>query len=121
MITGNHRLTPRALLFAVAVLLLLAPACGDGVGNEGDLVGGPCRDSQDCADICLTGSDFPEGTCSIPCRFDEDCPGGTACIDEDGGVCLLLCHFDTDCRHGYECDDESRKGHPGNAAVCIED
>ena len=107
-------------LFALS--LLFAAACGgDGVGNDGDLVGGPCRDSADCADFCVTGGDFPDGTCTTSCNSDTDCPSGTACIDTEGGICLLLCNFDEDCRRGYDCEDESRRGHPGDATVCIDD
>lgn len=120
IVTSAFRIRVLSLL-AACTALLIASGCGGGVGNDGDLVGGSCRDSDDCAEFCATGSDFPEGTCTVSCRDDVDCPSGTACIDEDGGVCLLLCNFDTDCRRGYECDDESRQGHPGDASVCIED
>jgi hypothetical protein len=96
---------------------------GGGVGNDGDVVGGPCSSNADCArgSECATGGDFPGGTCTVRCVDDRDCPGGTACIDESGGICLLLCDFDTDCRIGYECDDQSRRGHSGSATVCIDD
>lgn len=112
-------ISARALTLALA--LLLVGACGGGVGNEGDLVGGPCQTDRDCAEGCVTGGDFPGGTCTVRCRDDHDCPSGTACIDEEGGICLLLCHFDTDCRIGYSCDDKSREGHSGKATVCIDD
>jgi hypothetical protein len=101
---------------------LLAAGCDGGVGNDGYVVGGPCRDDLDCArgSFCARGGDFPGGTCAVPCRDDFDCPGGTACISKEGGICLLLCHFDTDCRREYRCKDESRRGHSGSATVCID-
>jgi hypothetical protein len=96
--------------------------CGDGVGNAGDVVGGPCHDDRDCArgSFCATGGDFPSGTCTVACNDDRDCPSSTACIDKQGGICLLLCNFDADCRHGYQCNDESRRGASGSATVCID-
>lgn len=109
-----------AMAFGCSVALT---GCGGGgVGNSGDVVGGPCSQDAQCApgSRCVTGGDFPDGTCTVVCADDRDCPGGTACIDEEGGVCLLLCDFDTDCRHGYECDDQSRRGHSGSATVCID-
>jgi hypothetical protein len=100
----------------------LAGCGGDGVGNTGDVVGGPCQDDNDCArgSECATGGDFPGGTCTVRCFDDRDCPSGTACIDTSGGICLLLCDFDTDCRLGHECSDESRQGASGSASVCID-
>lgn len=122
MMTSSGRPGQNPRVLVVFLGLMLATACGgNSVGNDGDLVGGSCRDSGNCADICLSGGDWPEGMCSVACRDDFDCPSETACIDDEGGVCLLLCDFDTDCRRGYECDDESRRGHPGNATVCVKD
>ena len=46
----------------------------------GDLVGGPCHDDHDCVEECVTGGDFPSGTCTVPCNDDHDCPSGTQCI-----------------------------------------
>jgi hypothetical protein len=116
--SSASRLAQLLILFG---LILLLGACGSGVGNEGDLVGGPCRDDRECARTCVTGGDFPDGTCTVACNDDFDCPSGTACIDKEGGICLLLCNFDSDCRRGYECEDESRRGHSGKATVCIDD
>jgi hypothetical protein len=103
--------------------VLLVTACGgDSVGNDGSLVGGACRDSEDCASdsFCVRGGDFPGGTCTLECRDDRDCPAGTACIDKEGGICLLLCDFDTDCRRDYDCKAQDRRGHSGDASVCID-
>lgn len=100
--------------------LFLATACNGGVGNDGDLVGGPCDHDRECVEECLGGKDFPDGTCSVACKDDYDCPGGTVCIDKQGGVCLLTCEVDSDCRGGYSCRDEDRKGAGGKAGVCID-
>jgi hypothetical protein len=112
-----------SVALALAASLILVTGCGGGVGNDGPVVGGPCAANIDCAQgsMCVTGGDFPGGTCTVACRNDDDCPGGTACIDKEGGICLLLCHFDEDCRPGYDCDDEDRRGHSGKATVCIDD
>jgi len=92
---------------------------GGAVGFEGELVGGPCGDDRDCVEDCLRGKDHPHGTCSVPCRDDHDCPEDTRCIDEDGGMCLLPCDIDDHCRADYECRDAGRRGHSGDAAVCL--
>lgn len=109
-------------LMMILGVCLMALGCGSGVGNEGDVVGGACNGDADCAggSRCLTGGDFPGGTCSVICESDADCPSATACIDKMGGVCLILCSFDDDCRRGYECEDESRRGAAGSATVCID-
>ena len=93
---------------------------GFGVGNQGEVVGGPCRDGVDCDDesFCSGDSDFPDGMCTIECRDDLDCPNGTACVDRDSGVCALLCNFDEDCRRPYDCKETSRHGHSGDVTAC---
>jgi hypothetical protein len=91
---------------------------GEGVGHQGELVGGPCRDDGDCVERCLEGGRYPSGTCSADCDDDLDCPDGAWCVDHDGGVCLLGCEHDDDCRAGYECDDLERRGSPGDVLAC---
>lgn len=108
------------LVLAVGLMLSLS-ACGDPVSEDSSTVGGPCTSNDDCKEICLTGSDWPGGMCTLSCRDDADCPGGSACIDEERGVCLMECRGDEDCPSGYECDDEDRKGHRGKIHVCMED
>lgn len=111
----------RAVVMALTTLLA---ACGDdgpsGVGNEGDVVGGPCEGSGDCADgsECLSDGDFPGGMCTVACSSDADCPEGSLCVSSDGGTCLLPCNDDADCRDGYECDDRSREEGDGTVDVC---
>ncbi|MCA9669494.1 MAG: hypothetical protein KC503_28060 [Myxococcales bacterium] len=109
---------------AAAVMLLAvasAPACGgDSVGNQGLTVGGSCANDRDCDQKCLTGGDFPQGTCSVRCSNDAQCPGGTACVDKDGGYCLLTCDFSSDCRGGYTCKGKKRVDKSGEVLVCIE-
>ena len=94
--------------------------CG-GVGFDSDLVGGPCLDDRDCMDRCLRGGDYPDGTCTVSCSDDVDCPDSTWCVDKAGGVCLLGCGRDDDCRPGYDCKDVKREHGGGDAAVCIRD
>lgn len=107
-------------LFGCLLAFSLATACGnDGVGNDGAYVGGSCQDDRDCDEECLRGGDFPDGTCSVSCKVDDDCPSGTYCIDKEGGQCLLSCDRPADCRGGYTCKGENNKGHSGESLVCI--
>ena len=93
-------------------------------------IGGVCDSPGDCtyADaVCL--SDFPSGTCSLPC--DTSCPDRegphafTACVDlgATGRRCLPRCDFTLfpdGCREGYACE---RRPHPTGAGadrwVCL--
>lgn len=102
--------------------LLWIAACGDDefVGPYG-LVGGPCGDAFDCAPglDCERGGDFPQGTCTLPCRGHYDCPVGTACADVAGGVCLVACSTKFDCRVGYDCKAKRSRGGGGESLVCV--
>jgi hypothetical protein len=105
----------------VLAFFLGALACHpmDDVGWGSALVGGECGHDHDCFDQCVTGKDFPDGTCTVSCSNDAECPRGTPCVDRAGGVCLLPCGHDDDCRPGYDCIDVQRKGHGGETLVCI--
>ena len=109
-----------AFTLGFAISFGLGACANHEVGNNSDYVGGPCESDSDCIEECAQGGSFPGGTCTVPCSDDDDCPDGTSCIDRMGGVCLLDCGGDGDCRGGYECSAESRKGHGGEAQVCIE-
>lgn len=118
----DHRST-FTLLLALALALVGCHQCGHGaeVGGDGGLVGGDCKKNKECVDECLGGSKFPNGTCSVPCDGDGDCPEFTRCIEVEGGMCLLDCDADDECRPGYGCHDQERHGHDGVALVCIDD
>ena len=105
------------------LLVVLAAACGgdDDVGWEGTLVGGPCEGDEDCDGECARGDDFPDGTCTVFCDGDEDCPAGTSCIDREDGICLLACELPDDCPRGYGCEGVENRGHGGDSLVCIGD
>jgi hypothetical protein len=113
----------RVLLFIMVCLGGVA-GCGDdgtsGVGTEGDVVGGPCTDTSECADgsTCLDEGDFPGGTCTVACDDDADCPAGSLCISSEGGVCLLPCDSKDECREGYECEGKSKQNGEGDSKVC---
>lgn len=112
----------RFLMMIVLTLGLTGlAACGDGVGNDGDLVGGPCIDNGDCEERCLSGGDYPQGTCTVSCATDRDCPDGTYCIEEGGGTCMLGCSLPSDCRGGYTCKGKTNNGHGGDSLVCFLD
>jgi len=113
----------------LALALPLLAACGDdgssggnadGIGNEGDVVGGPCDASSACADgsECITSGDFPGGMCTVNCSTDADCPDGTYCISNEGGICMLPCDSKADCRDGFQCEGKSREEGAGEKKVC---
>lgn len=113
--------TRRPLFGLMTVAMLAAPlwlwaACGD----DGDLVGNPCRDDRDCdADArCFKGGDFPDGQCSVYCRDSRDCPSDSVCVDKNGGYCAWICRDDRDCRPGYACKFEDERGAPDKSRVC---
>lgn len=112
----------RAAVALAAVLAL--NGCGNGVGNDGAVVGGDCVVSGECHvdSRCLTGASFPGGYCSKSCDSDADCPDGSACVDAAGvgGVCLLSCTAGADCRtsDGYDCVETASRGAGGTTHVC---
>jgi hypothetical protein len=114
------RIAMTTMVIAAAVLLA---ACGDDdqVGDQGDLVGGPCTDSGDCQFRCEEGDHYPDGVCTVACNIDEDCPAGTWCINREEGICLLACEEPADCRSGYSCKGEENRGTGGDSLVCIHD
>lgn len=102
--------------------ILLAMGCGGGVGPGGALVGGTCNSDRECARRCITGDDnYPGGYCTVSCNNDNDCPGGTVCIVDNGGMCAVTCRVNADCAgfgRGFLCDARDRHGAPGGALVC---
>lgn len=76
----------------------------------------PCFDSYDCAapaDACYEvtvdhGSHVvTDGTCSLQCIDDLDCPYGGACYSVQGQafICYQRCLYDSDCPLGFACID----------------
>lgn len=117
-------LRPLLLLAASTIALGLLGGCS-GVGNGGDVVGGPCVVRTQCSQpdsFCQTGQRYPEGTCSMGCLVDDDCPGASTCADDDqfGDICLLECTSDDDCRDGYQCTELDVGGmdRAGTVMVC---
>jgi hypothetical protein len=83
-------------------------------------VGGPCAGNVDCAggSYCQHGGDFPDGLCTYPCSFHDDCPLGARCMRKEGGICMVECSADAHCRGGYKCKDvDNQEG--GKSLVCI--
>jgi len=107
--------------FALVLLTLTSLACGGdgGVSRTGDVVGGPCV-AGECAagSTCLMDTMHPDGQCTVACTTQDDCPNGTACVQESGGTCLLSCQSAADCRDGYGCNEKSTLP-AGSAFVCI--
>jgi hypothetical protein len=114
-----HRLCSLAAATCIVLLLI---QCGN-VGNDGGVVGGACSKNVDCASgsFCLTGGDFPGGTCTTGCGDHADCPGGSRCVDKEDGVCLLECYEPADCRGGYTCKGKKNETGGGESLVCIKD
>ena len=109
---------PRIALLGLTMTALVA--CGDGgIGNTGDVVGGPCT-ADSCAggSTCLLDTMLPGGTCTMSCTTQADCPDGTVCVQESGGTCLLACSTASDCRDGYGCNVKSTLP-AGSGHVCI--
>ena len=105
----------------VLSLTLVFVACSPS-SNVGRDVGARCDSSDECDDRCLAPEDFPGGFCSLSCDTAGDCPGGTACVDVEGGVCLFTCSDATGCEflgQGYECEtEEFGDGSDGTVEVC---
>ncbi len=134
----NNRWTA-VIAFTLLFALTGAVACGsddtsgggtDGKDNQGQeelvgedsrFVGGGCFDNDGCEEICMTGSDWPGGMCTLQCDDDTDCPDLSYCIAFERGICLMDCIEDEDCPIGYRCDDEDRHGHRGDIYVCVKD
>lgn len=104
------------------ILAFLLIGCAADVGPTGRAVGGPCFEELDCeaGSFCLRRLDFPDGTCTTNCGADDDCVGGSVCVEEGMGVCLLPCAADEDCsREGYACRERVRRGAAGSTMVCV--
>jgi hypothetical protein len=60
-----------------------------------------------------------DGTCSLWCRDDFDCPGDGACLSISGSdpICYERCFDDFDCPRGFACVDAI--GRRSIDAVCL--
>jgi hypothetical protein len=105
---------PRILLLALAAIVGMELGC-----HNADVVGGSCRSDRDCYEKCVEGKSFPDGTCTVECVDDFDCPEYAACVHDQGGICLPICDHDSDCRDKYTCKDVDREGASGKVPVCI--
>jgi hypothetical protein len=100
---------------ATALLLTLA-------GCE-QIVHADCSSDGDCPKRCVTDNELPGGLCTQSCDRNEDCPGGTFCIDKQAGICLVACSSMQQCEdfhRGYICKDKKDiEGTP--QLVCLGD
>ena len=103
------------------LILVLAVAACSSSSNVGRDVGARCDSSDECDDRCLPPADFPGGFCTLSCEQDEQCPGGTYCVDVEGGVCLFDCNENVDCEFlgaDYQCRTEAPRTGGENVEVC---
>jgi hypothetical protein len=99
-----------AALALVAAVALAAGCVSSDVSRE---IGARCDDSDQCDDRCLSGGQYPDGLCTVTCDDGDDCPGGSACADLEGGVCLYACDDDAACEFlgdGWRCRVEVEHG-----------
>jgi hypothetical protein len=103
----------------LVVAIALAACQSSDVSRE---LGARCDVHDDCDQRCLApGTDWPGGFCTIACETDLDCPGGAACIEEEGGVCAFICTTDPGCTflgQGYSCKERDARGGVGKRFVC---
>jgi hypothetical protein len=114
----------RRPLARIALMLLVAAAtlgCGDDDYGPYNSIGSGCRTAADCQPgaECQRGGDFPDGTCTLPCRSHLECPRYSACVDTGGGLCLISCSNDSFCREKYKCKDKNDEDGSGKSLVCI--
>lgn len=106
----------------ILVFGLFLASCGSSaVGPAGSLVGGPCSTDRQCNESCYADKHYPGGMCTVHCRSDLDCPGGTACVEEDENICVAICVNNASCAafgRGFVCDARDRVGSAGGALVC---
>ena len=109
----------------LAVLVITAASCG-GDDEVSWLLGARCDVSADCDDRCLAPSnDYPDGFCTLDCDRNADCPGGSDCVDLEGGVCLFTCGGNADCAFlgpNWICREENlREDQNQRSRVCAGD
>jgi hypothetical protein len=117
----------RTRLAVVLGVALLCPSglsgCGsDDVGPRSHMVGGRCMTDNDCVKRCAAGSQFPGGYCTVTCSSDNDCPGGSACINDNGGICVATCQLPADCHAygpAYQCSRQTSQGGDVAPLVCV--
>jgi hypothetical protein len=104
---GAKAVTVRGVLFGLFVGL----GCGSSQSPANQLgVGADCTMSSQCTQpgqVCLT--EFKGGYCGVAgCLHDADCPGGSACVTDNGtNYCFLICSQKTDCNLHRTAADES--------------
>lgn len=78
-------------------------------------IGSPCTGVYQCSGgddaLCLRGTSWPGGYCSLECTslifLGDSCPSGNRCYTEfsQDGFCVEECTFNSECRQneGYQC------------------
>lgn len=113
-------------LLGFALLISIAPACGDDLEGE-TLIGATCKRSDEC-DVTGVCVQVGEGLCSIECKFPgqaQQCPLGSYCDErtvetpektlQPMTLCFPACKSNSDCRSAFEC----RNTTAGSGKVCV--
>lgn len=108
---------PTLCLIALLGLVIATPGCGDDDGYYGGL-GAPCSDDRDCPVDAKCEDKKAGGYCTWECRFHDECPPDSACVDAHGGTCHLLCSHASDCPAGFKCKDKKNEREGGHSFVC---
>jgi hypothetical protein len=86
-------------------------------------VGARCDVNDECDGRCLLpGADYPGGFCTLDCDDDADCPGNSACVEEQGNICLFRCDEAPDCEFlgtGWTCQERPAAGTTDQVMVCL--
>ena len=107
-----------------------AAPLGDGVTGKACTADADCGGAAQSCKTTLSGSQAPEGYCSIGCSENSDCGEKGICVGGLGsalssllgqlgstGVCYRGCDKTSDCRAGYECGMPTTMGAVGAAGA----
>jgi hypothetical protein len=114
------------VLLGFALLIFIAPGCGDDLEGE-TLIGATCKRADDCdvTGVCVLGGD---GLCSRTCDSPgqaQQCPLGSYCDErvvettddtlQSMTLCFPACKSNSNCRSGYTCKSVTA----GSGRVCV--
>ncbi len=105
--------------YASTVLVVALASCGADSDVSREL-GAQCTSSTECDGRCLPPSDdYPDGFCTTVCNDSFECPGESACSQDEGGSCLFRCVDDAACAFlgpEWTCQERDLRGAGGGKA-----